>query len=64
MVIVSNWGVSQYDDVGVVVVVVGIEAIVIHRSGGVGADSNITIHVVSRNMIQILILILHYFDCC
>ena len=54
--IVSNWGVSQYDDVGVVVVVVGIEAIVIHRSGGVGADSNITIHAVSRNMIQILIL--------
>ena len=54
-IIVSNWDVSQYDDVGVVVVV-GIEAIVIHRSGGVGADSNITIHVVSRNMIQILIL--------
>lgn len=62
--IVSNWGVSQYDDVGVVVVVVGIEAIVIHRSGGVGADSNITIHAVSRNIIRILILILHYFGCC
>ena len=52
----SNGGVSQYDDVGTIVV--GIEAIVIHRSGGggVGADSNMTSHVVSRNMIQILIL--------